>query len=221
MSKHSHKSQHLIPANLNRDYKPIKLYSLRGTGSKEYFERYKFLLLKTIEQPEQPTQDEVLELSLLKLRLDDEADVGFIRAHSVILRDLELLNDVLLKASALSHQEKQSRARKLIDSYQMKVKLGRAYFGKKVQAPPRVLLRVRLSTNEKVKPVRRRYFGVGYKDHGTMRNIAKDGSPDWKEVCSSLPEEEKPRYSHKEMNMLGIFYQRFHRYWDKLEQQRE
>jgi hypothetical protein len=103
----------------------------------------------------------------------------------------------------------------------MKVKLGRAYFGKKVQAPPRVLLRVRLSTNEKAKPVRRRYFGVGYKDHGTMRNIAKDGSPDWKEVCSSLHEEEKPRYSNKEMNMLGIFYQRFHRYWDKLEQQRE
>lgn len=221
MSKHSHKSQHLIPANLNRDYKPIKLYSLRGTGSKEYFERYKFLLLKIIVHPEQPTEDEVLELSLLKLRLDDEADICFIRAHSGILRDLELLNDVLLKVSELSFQEKQSRARKLIDSYQMKVKPGRAYFGKKVQAPPRKLLRTRLSTNEKVKPVRRRYFGVGYKDHGTMRNIAKDGSPDWKEVCSSLHEEEKPRYSNKEMNMLGIFYQRFHRYWDKLEQQRE
>jgi hypothetical protein len=221
MSKNSHKSQHLAPANQDRDYEPIRLFSLRGTGSKEYFERYKFLLLKIIEQPELPTEDEVLELSLLKLRLDDEADICFIRAHKVILRDLELLNDVLQQKSELSHQDKQLRAKKLIGSYQMKVKLNCAYFGKKVQAPPRPLLRTRLSTNQKERKVRKRYIGVGYKDHGTMRNIAIDGSPGWKEVCSKLYEEKEPRYSNKEMHMLGIFYQRFHRYWDKLEEQRE
>jgi hypothetical protein len=222
MSKHSHKSQHLAPANLNRDYVPIKLYSLRGTKSTEYFERYKFLLLKIIAEPEQPTENEVLELTLLKLRLDDEADVCFIRAHKVILRDLELLYDVFKnKRSPLSHQDKQLRALSLIDSYSMKVKPGRAYFGKKVQAPSRCLLRTRLSTNEKPKRFRRRYFGVGYKDHGTMRNIAKDGSPHWKEVCSRIPEVERPRYSNKEMEILGIFYRKHHRFWDKLEQQRE
>jgi hypothetical protein len=201
---------------------PIKLLSLRGTGSRKYFERYKFLLLKITVDPEQPTESEVQELTLLKLRLDDEADVCFIRAHKLVLRDLELIYDVLINApSQLSFQDKQFRVLRLIDSYSMKVKPGNAYFGKKVQAPPRSLLRTRLSTNEKARPVRKRYFGVGYKDHGTMRNIAKDGSPDWKEVCSCIPEVDRPRYSNKEMEILGIFYRRFHRYWDKLEQQRE
>lgn len=190
---------------------------LKRVSSTKIFERYKFLLLKLIVEPEQPTEDEVQEATLLKVRLLDEADVNFIRAHSVVLRDLTLLNDVLFKDSRLSYQQKQQQALRLIDSYQMEVKPGNAYFGKRVQAPVPTLLTKRAYLSQRRNRVRKRYIGVGYKDHGTMRNIAEDGSPDWKEVCSSLKEEvERPRYTEKELDMLGIFYKRFRRYWDKL-----
>lgn len=192
--------------------------SLKGASSSKVFARYKFLLLDIIVRPEQPTEDEVLELYYLKLRLMDEADISFIRAHSVVLRDLTLLNDVLIRDNRLTFHQKQQQALRLIDSYQMEVKPGNAYYGKKVQAPVPSLLLKRVPSRVRHKR-RKRFIGVGYKDHGTMRNIATNGSPDWKEVCSSNIEESVwPRYTEKEKDMLGIFYRRFHRYWDKINQ---
>jgi len=36
-----------------------------------------------------------------------------------------------------------------------------------------------------------RYIGVGYKDKGTRRNLAEDGSPGWKEVGSFFSNQER------------------------------
>jgi len=60
-----------------------------------------------------------------------------------------------------------------------------AYFGLKGQRNIRLGYEVQL--NSSLPPVRVRpkaYIGVGYRDKGTRRDLAKNGSPSWQEVSS-------------------------------------
>lgn len=43
----------------------------------------------------------------------------------------------------------------------------------------------RFNRNQRRKPPPLRRIGVGYRDHGTARDVAYDGSPTWQEVASS------------------------------------
>ena len=60
-----------------------------------------------------------------------------------------------------------------------------AYFGLKGQRNMRDSFSITLNTS--LPPVRippKSYIGVGYRDKGTHKNFAKDGSPSWQEVSS-------------------------------------
>jgi len=52
----------------------------------------------------------------------------------------------------------------------------------------RVILRNPLAAPPKAPP--KRFIGVGYKDKGTKRDPAIDGSPNWKEVAMARSREE-------------------------------
>jgi hypothetical protein len=62
-----------------------------------------------------------------------------------------------------------------------------AYFGLRKQ--PRIWNSFRVQLRNPLKPlplkIPKPYVGVGYKDKGSRRDLAKDGSPHWKEVASS------------------------------------
>jgi hypothetical protein len=62
-----------------------------------------------------------------------------------------------------------------------------AYFGWKRNpvrtTPARILLRNPLAPPPKIAP--KRFLGVGYRDKGSRRDPAQDGSPSWQEVANS------------------------------------
>lgn len=65
----------------------------------------------------------------------------------------------------------------------------RAFYGWRGSRDWKRLLQWTASTRyQSPKPTRR--IGVGYKDRGTCRNVAKDGSPGWKEVARILVSDE-------------------------------
>jgi len=50
---------------------------------------------------------------------------------------------------------------------------------------------------QRLKP--KSFIGVGYRDKGTLRNVAKDGSPHWKEVNSVLSNRERLEEERREL----------------------
>jgi len=199
----------------------MEIYFLKGGSSRVYLERFKFLLLQLLATSLPPTADEELELLYLKVRLLDETDINFIRAHKLILHEAMLVYDVLQnKKSKLSFEQKVLRVKKLLASYQSKLKVGNAYFGKVYSLAPPSMLGKRHSSWKRKSRVVRRYIGVGYKDQGTMRNIAKDGSPGWKEVCvANIPGPVLPRMTYSDLDGWRKYYGPFHRVWDRLTQE--
>jgi hypothetical protein len=99
----------------------------------------------------------------------------------------------------------------VLRAFGSKLRVHCAYFGKKLLNPPKSLLRKRSPYSNKSRAIRKKYIGVGYKDHGTMRNDAIDGSPHWKEV-SSQNFEEHPPIRKEEITILKTNYWFFRRH---------
>jgi hypothetical protein len=67
-----------------------------------------------------------------------------------------------------------------------------SYFGLKGNRNIRQSFRIDFNDTMSPKPVKqKRFIGVGYRDKGTRRNIAHDGSPSWQEVASESAELEQ------------------------------
>lgn len=175
-------------------------------------ERLKFLILDIIACERKPTEDEILELNLLFFRIGDEADICFIQRYKILFKDLENLRNIIL-SKATSHIAS-SVAKKYLEQFNCEVQIHNSYFGRRNQNPPPSLLRKRNRNNAKNFRNRKRFLGVGYKDHGTMKNIATDGSPTWQEVAM----DERFREPIEQMEYdphLEAIYKRFRRFWEK------
>jgi hypothetical protein len=62
-------------------------------------------------------------------------------------------------------------------------------------------LRLRVFEKQHLPP--KRYIGVGYKDKGSRKNIAFDGSPSWQEVASNVRFGEDPQNRARRMLRLS------------------
>jgi hypothetical protein len=177
------------------------------------------LLLDLIAREAKPCDDERLELNLLFFRLEDEADSGFIFRYKRLLREIEVIRNIVLNPE-LTATIASNVAKNYLRSHSSEVQLHNAYFGKVKQNPPPSLLRKR--TPQQVRKIRNRkkFIGVGYKDHGNMKNKAVDGSPSWQEVANERlwQKEELPYYPVSDAfeEILWLWYGRFHRMWEEV-----
>jgi hypothetical protein len=192
--------------------KPI--LGLKGASSRTVLERTKFLTLTVIVENRRPTEYEVVELTYLLDRLFDEADISFVQRYSKLIREISA-TIFLIKNKVLPAEVNSQIARNYLRQVDSELKIHNAYFGRKEQNPPKSLLRLRTAQSMK-RPIRKRFIGVGYKDHGTMKNIATDGTPSWKEVSSFNSTEEKYWEGIDRIWYLELTYERFPRVADKL-----
>lgn len=185
-------------------------YSLKRKSTRQYFERFKFMIADLIATRSEPNEDQLIELTYLSDRLYDEADLGWISAHWLEMRNLSNLQGVLSDRNGC-YIDKFEFCKRLISEYNMKLRVGCAYFGKKLIKPNECLLRKRTPNSRNASRSRRRFIGVGYKDHGTMKNIAEDGTPHWKEVSAAqIPDPRKIRPAAR--RILKLNYGRFRRH---------
>lgn len=167
-----------------------KVFYLKGASSSVYLERTKFLLLNLIDCEREPTIDEQIEMTYLLDRLFDEADIGFIRRYKFLVGEIQESYKAFLNPR-FTPEENAHMAKRILEVRDSELKIHNAYFGRLKQNPTKSLLGSR-PVRRAPRPVRKRFIGVGYKDHGTMKNIAKDGSPHWKEVSSHFTNTESP-----------------------------
>lgn len=147
----------------------------------------KLLISKLVWEPEEGLHlDEFIVLNSLwfDFMIKLEHDKGF---HSKWEKDLSdshwLMEDLSEAVEFPCHLNLKSEKDKILIKNECPIILEpNAYFGLKKQLrqkPYSVILRRHLPTR-KAKP--KPYVGVGYRDKGSLKNIAKDGSPHWKEV---------------------------------------
>lgn len=149
---------------------------------KDVVREFRFLISKLSYDPKGLDDGEVIAVTELALRLDDMAarDNNY-RLWIVPLKAIRPLLEKLRPG--------QSRASGLKGKF-MSLDLPATalifgpheYFGLKGQKRPGHF-RVLWSYPVKRRPVTSRWMGVGYKDKGNLRNKARDGTPDWKEVA--------------------------------------
>jgi len=176
-------SPRLDPTNLEEEIKTggFKVKIKRGIKRKTLF---RFLLAKLMFEEDGLHLDEYLTLFSLYCDLCDIEDEAFrlkyddwfsrhyrffselAKASTFPVRlNMENVTDVLLKQMSPLLPSKQ------------------AYFGLKGQRNIRLGFEIQLNSN--LPPVRIRpkaFIGVGYRDKGTRRDYAKNGSPSWQEV---------------------------------------
>lgn len=161
-----------------------RVYSLKGANTKDLYRRYKYLLTDLIATGREVQTDELIELTYLKDRLFNEANVHWIHSRCDDLRNLSSLQDILISGPrfGLSPSE---LCKGQIKLRRMNINVGCSYFGQKYNVPPKSLLVVRSPYRKRTRaPRAKKFIGVGYRDQGNMKNLAIDGSPSWKEVSS-------------------------------------
>jgi len=190
------------------------IYSLKGRVSPRVaLERTKFLILDLIVRKSKPTELESMELTYLFLRLFDEVDEVFIERYRKLICELKQVTTFLLDFNN-SPEMNANMASIFLHSYDSELKLHNAYFGKRNLDPPKCLLRKRSPNSGKNYRARKRFLGVGYKDHGTMKNMAYDGSPSWQEVSAANLPGGKVLLERTRWNLMHMtYYEPFHRLW--------
>lgn len=154
---------------------------------------FRFLLAKLLYDEDGLHLDEYLVLFELYYNLLDLRDPSFcLKYGDWFNRSSEFFAGI---ATALEFPAKLSSKNQIQDLYQglqPVIPSKQAYFGLKGQRNLRQSFSVvLLSELPSVKPPSKRFVGVGYKDKGTRKNEAKDGSPHWTEVASHFSEIER------------------------------
>jgi hypothetical protein len=147
---------------------------------------FRYLLAKVAFDPEGLSLDGYLALMDLYMKLVEHKDPNFqnkyggwlitIQPFLVKLSGAQVFPVVILDKK--NQEELGSHLQPFLPS-------PRAYFGMKENVNMRNCYR--LVVNNPLKPLKKlppkRYIGVGYKDHGALKDRARDGSPDWREVA--------------------------------------
>jgi len=163
-------------------------FELRGTLRVQTL-AWKFLLSKLVHEGfESLNGEEIHSLFLLHDRLSTVKDRGWVDKYfnwfgnSVIMFDY--FTRYLEEGCPESEKGKKTWDPFLVCGFTF---TACAYFGRRTFFNVKnVLKRVNLKLRRKPRPKNR--IGVGYRDHGTARNVATDGSPSWQEVASvALP----------------------------------
>lgn len=170
-----------ISGRINKGYKMIVK---KGTNRMTLF---RFLLGKLVFSNEGLSIEEYLLLYHLYFDLSDlvEKDPKFGKKYEANLEGLTSLIQNLSRVTIFPVILKESSRELVIRRFQDFIPTPRAYFGLSGQRDLRQSYRLVLNDTlvpKKIPP--KRFIGVGYKDKGSRRDPAYDGSPSWQEVAS-------------------------------------
>lgn len=153
---------------------------------------FRFLLAKAVYEVEGIHLDEFIVLMELYFQLRDSKDPSFKEKYDLVFSETEKffskiagITDFPVKVEVQDSEELRAFLDPLLPSKS-------AYFGLRGQRNLR--LSFKISLNEHLFPQRIRpksFVGVGYRDKGQRRDLAKDGSPHWTEVASHNSELER------------------------------
>jgi hypothetical protein len=149
----------------------------RGTNRVVIF---KFLLAKLIYAKEGLFIDEYLLLYHLFYELLDNVDPLFVQKHSILLKRVQVIMVKLGGCKTFPVHLKDESKYEIKRYLDKNLISSREYFGLAGQRDIRDSFRLILNdTIVPQAPPPKRFIGVGYKDKGTCRDPAFDGSPGW------------------------------------------
>jgi len=168
----------------------------------------RFLLAKLVHAVEGLSLEEYLCLYHLFYDLTENRDPIFLSKYSVQLEKVAHLLERMRGVSVYPVIFREPTVKKVREFLLDFIPSAREYFGLAGQRNLRQSYRIVLNDTlipKRCPPVR--YIGVGYKDKGTRRNSATNGSPGWQEVGSFFSnqarEAEELDSSFSETNGLG------------------
>jgi hypothetical protein len=176
-------TQHLEQELRNKGYKVIF-----KTGTKR-ITIFRFLLAKLCYDPLGISVEDLLTIYELQVYLEmkSDKDPKFNEKYGLWLITTEHVIQKLGTFRNFPIRIQEGHRKLLIDVLKPLLPGASAYFGLRKQ--PRIWNSFRVQLRNPLKPLPRKvpkpYVGVGYKDKGSRKDLAKDGSPHWKEVASS------------------------------------
>lgn len=189
--------------------KAPKVLSLRKARPKQYLQRFTYMVLNLIAEKRMPEEEENVELFYLQARIEDEAELGWINKYHSVYNESKTLLQVITGPGPL--KPKWPLCRMFLSEFDFKLQLDCAYFGLHESGSVQSLLRKRSPYLTSHRRTRKKFVGVGYNDHGTMKNPATSGTPSWQEVsAANLPEKEP--YSEGEARLLKGYFKYFRRH---------
>lgn len=180
--------------NLQQALEVSNLYELRNISPTIALKKLRYLLAKIYYEEKDCTKLELIEIYLIHDKLREITDICWALRYNRWMVNLSMLFPVFTNNN-LNHTVKFNVLRRIYISMQMSfLPSPRAYFGRKdTVLSVRLIRKIWRKHKERKRP--KKFVGVGYRDQGTCRNLAKDGSPSWQEVANSrVSEERKPSF---------------------------
>jgi hypothetical protein len=156
---------------------------------------YRFILAKIVHDPDGLGIEDLLALFELNVYLDrkSQTDEQFHEKYHLWLNTIDTFIEKLSQFKVFPIRLGQIDKLNLEKALVPFLPSSRAYFGYKKQPriydSYRILLRNPLKAPKKLPS--KRYIGVGYRDKGSLKNTAIDGSPHWKEVAADSYEKDR------------------------------
>lgn len=160
-------------------------FSVRIKNGLKRMTLFRFLTAKLLYETEEGLHlDEFLVLYSLYYDLWDVKDSSFIEKYDDWFQKTQMFFVSLARSQNFPVRlNKEKMDDEFFQSFEPFLPSKQAYFGLKGQRNIRSSFEIRLNCSlppQRIKP--KRFVGVGYRDKGTRRDLAKDGSPAWQEV---------------------------------------
>lgn len=171
-------------------WKKLEFY----TKKEEVLVRY--LVSKILFTEEVVSEEEYIVLFLAFERWSEKIAIHGIRNSKTY--DLYLYRSVFQSLENLRKYSPEQRSElrlKHYDFYRGKTFSRRYYYSVKGQIQKIYDLRVKTRFPQRFPP--KKFVGKGYGDHGTARDLAKDGSLSWQEIAMTTVENNLPSWSEK------------------------
>lgn len=157
---------------------------------------FRFLLAKLVYDPEEGLHlDEFLVLWNLGQELEEISlrdDLFKSKWDDFLLKAHLILAEVDSREFPIRLQFSENQRAELIEFLGEHFPRPEAYFGLKGNRELRSSYSILFGSQVKPQYLRqKRFVGVGYKDHGMHRDLARDGSPTWKEVSHVVSQLER------------------------------
>lgn len=181
-SAQSFTSDPTVQRYLARGYK----MSLRkGTSRPNLF---RFLLAKLIYDVDEPglSVEEYLVLNELYFDFCGSSDPTFVKKYGEDLKVLQPFFETMAGVRTFPLRVEEEFRKELIDAFRLEVQMfpsPQAYYGLKGTRDLKRSYSVSFRGEFWPRARNQRFVGVGYKDHGTRRNVATNGSPAWQDVA--------------------------------------
>jgi len=159
---------------------------------------WKFLLSKLVyEGPNSLTEQEEFVLPLLYVRLSSVKDFGWVEKNFVWFEQTTRIFKYFSQFQR--HRDTFPWSQSVVNNpfFSGSLYSACAFFGRRTILNVRMVLRkINLRLKKRPRPPNR--IGVGYRDHGTARDVAFDGSPSWQEVAVAHPKSESTNPTQRE-----------------------